>query len=197
MKTVEYFMIPSSPWTYLGHARLGKMASQHNASIVMKPFDLGQVFPISGGLPLPKRAPQRQTYRLQELARWRDFLNVDLTIEPKYFPVPADPAMLLIIAAQQTEGADAGFQLAGAIMTAVWAQEKNIADEDTLRELTQAQGLDHAALAAKADQAKEVLAENTRHAIESHVFGSPWYHIDDETFWGQDRLDFVERKLAA
>ncbi len=197
MKTVEYFMIPSSPWTYMGHARLGKMAGQHNAGIVMKPFDLGQVFPVSGGLPLPKRAPQRQAYRLQELARWRDFLNVELTIEPKYFPVPADPAMLLIIAAQQTQGADAGFQLAGAIMTAVWAQEKNIADADTLRELTQAQGLDYDALLAEAGPATEILAENTRQAIESQVFGSPWYRIDGETFWGQDRLDFVERKLAA
>jgi 2-hydroxychromene-2-carboxylate isomerase len=196
MKTVEYFMIPSSPWTYLGHARLAQIAKQHQARIVMKPFDLGQVFPVSGGLPLPKRAPQRQAYRLQELARWRDFLKVELTIEPKYFPVPADPAMLLIIAAQQTQGDDAGFKLAGAIMTAVWAREQNIADEDTLRKLTEAQGFDHAALLAGAQQAGATLAENTKEAIDAQVFGSPWYRIGNETFWGQDRLDFVERRLA-
>ncbi len=72
MKSVDYYMIPSSPWTYLGHDRLAQIAKSHGASIVMKPFDLGRIFPLSGGLPLPKRAPQRQTYRLAELARWRD-----------------------------------------------------------------------------------------------------------------------------
>ncbi|MBS4038870.1 MAG: 2-hydroxychromene-2-carboxylate isomerase, partial [Hydrogenophaga sp.] len=62
--TVDYFLAPQSPWTYLGHARFVSMARDAGATIRLRPMDLGRVFPVSGGLPLPKRAPQRQAYRL-------------------------------------------------------------------------------------------------------------------------------------
>ena len=98
-KVVDYFYTPASPWTYLGHQRLEAMALRHGASIQYKPVDYGKIFPLSGGLPLGKRAPQRQAYRLAELKRWRDFLGVPLTIQPKYHPVASDLAAQLIIAA--------------------------------------------------------------------------------------------------
>lgn len=196
MKTVEYYMIPSSPWTYLGHNRLAQIAQSHNATIIMKPFDLGRVFPISGGLPLPKRAPQRQTYRLAELERWRDFLNVPLTIEPKHFPVPADQAMVMICGAIAQHGQEKAFSLAGAIMKGCWADEKNINDVPTLHSIAQEQGLDGAALMSDADAMTAQINLNTDEAIERQAFGSPWYRVGDQQFWGQDRLDFVDRALA-
>jgi 2-hydroxychromene-2-carboxylate isomerase len=98
MKTVSYYFTPASPWTYLGHARFVEMAKRHGATVRLRPVDLGRVFPVSGGLPLAKRAPQRQAYRLHELARWRDALGVPLTIHPKFFPVPADLAARTLIA---------------------------------------------------------------------------------------------------
>ena len=71
---VDYFLSPQSPWTYLGHERLAAIAAKAKARIKVLPVDLGRVFPVSGGLPLAKRAPQRQAYRLVELKRFSDFL---------------------------------------------------------------------------------------------------------------------------
>jgi 2-hydroxychromene-2-carboxylate isomerase len=197
MKTVRYFFTPVSPWTYLGHARFIEMAQRHGARILLRPVDLGRVFPVSGGLPLAKRAPQRQAYRLKELARWRDHRGVPLNIHPKFFPTPPDDAARLIIAADLALGTEAGLKLAGALMSAVWAQDRNIGDAQTRAAILAEQGLDAAAVAARADQAAAAFEAYTEEAIAAQVFGAPWYLVDDEPFWGQDRLEFVERALAS
>jgi 2-hydroxychromene-2-carboxylate isomerase len=152
VKTVHYFLTPSSPWTYLGHERFVSMCRRHGATIQLKPADLGRVFPQSGGLPLAKRAPQRQAYRLHELARWRDHLGVPLNIHPKHFPVPADDAARLIIAADLAAGTDAALALAFALMRAVWAEERDIADAATRAAITTECGLDPALLARFPDR---------------------------------------------
>ena len=197
MKTVHYFFTPVSPWTYLGHARFLQMAEQHGARILLRPVDLGRVFPVSGGLPLAKRAAQRQAYRLKELARWRDFRGVPLNIHPKFFPVSPDDAARLIIAADLALGTNAGLKLAGALMRAVWAEERNIADADTRTAIVAEQGLDAGLLASFAGQAATAFDAYTEEAIAAQVFGAPWYQVAGEPFWGQDRLEFVERALAA
>ena len=134
--TIDYFLAPQSPWTYLGHERFVRIAAAAGAVVRVRPMDLGgQVFPVSGGLPLAQRAPQRQAYRLVELARFRDALVMPLTIKPKYFPVPGDAAARLIVAVDQMDGTAAALALAGRVLAAVWAQERNIADAATLAEL--------------------------------------------------------------
>jgi hypothetical protein len=132
-KTVDYFLSPVSPWTYLGHERLREMCRRHGARINVRPCDLGgKIFPVSGGLPLKQRAPQRQAYRMAELKRWRAYLDIPLTLEPKYFPADGEPASRLIIAASRLSE-DAAMALAGAALRACWAEERNIADADTLK----------------------------------------------------------------
>jgi 2-hydroxychromene-2-carboxylate isomerase len=196
MQTVRYFFTPVSPWTYLGHDRFVAMARRHGAKVLVRPCDLGRVFPVSGGVPLPKRAPQRQAYRLHELARWRDHVGVPLTIHPKHFPVSADLASKTIIAADLVAGTDAALAFAGALMRACWAEERDVSDAATVAAIVAAQGLDAAALAAKADEAARLFDAYTDEAIERQVFGAPFYVVGDEPFWGQDRLEFVERALA-
>jgi 2-hydroxychromene-2-carboxylate isomerase len=196
VKTVHYFLTPSSPWTYLGHERFVAMARRHGATVLLRPADLGRVLPQSGGLPLAKRAPQRQAYRLHELARWREHLGVPLNIHPKHFPVPADDASRLIIAADLATGTDRALALAHALMRAVWAEERDISDAATRAAIVSECGLDAAALDAKAGAAREAYDANTDEAIRMNVFGMPWYVVDDVPFWGQDRLEFVERALA-
>jgi len=196
VKTVRYFLTPSSPWTYMGHERFVEMARRHGARILLCPADLGRVLPLSGGLPLPKRAPQRQAYRLHELARWRDRLGVPLNIHPKHFPVPSDDASRLIIAADLAHGTDAALALAGALMRAVWAEDRDISDAATRAAIVAEQGLDAAAIDAQAAAARDAYEANTEEAIAAQVFGMPWYLVGDEPFWGQDRLEFVERALA-
>ena len=198
-KTVEYFLSPVSPWTYLGHARFAAMAKRHGAVVKVKPADLGKIFPVSGGLPLAKRAPQRQAYRLMELKRFREYLKLPLNLQPKFFPVPADLAAQFIVAAGRAGGTDAAMQLAGAVLRACWAEDRDVSDAATLNAICSEQGMDAAALAAAAqsDAVKAEYAGYTQEAIDRGVFGAPSYIIGEEIFWGQDRLDFVERALAA
>lgn len=196
--TLEYYFVANSPWTYLGHERFRAIAKAAGAAIEPLPFDLGgQVFPISGGLPLAKRAPQRQAYRLLELRRFRDHLGLPLHIQPKYFPVDADEAARVVIAVQLHDGPERALDFAGAALRAVWAEERNLADPITLAALLSEQGLPIARLDdAKAATVAERLQTNTARAIERGVFGAPTYVVDGELFWGQDRLEFVQRRLA-
>lgn len=197
-KVCEYFFAPQSPWTYLGHDRFVALARQNGVQIDIKPCDLGKIFGVSGGVPLAKRPPQRQAYRLVELKRWSEFLQMPLNLQPKFFPVPGDPAAKLIIATKLAHGTDAALDVAGAIMRAVWAEERNIADPDTLAAIAGMFGHDGKAL-VKSSETTSVQSEYDRftdEAIAANVFGSPWYVVDGEGFWGQDRLDFVERAFA-
>ena len=196
--SVDYYFAPQSPWAYLGHQRFHNILKKSGASVRVMPFDLGgKVFPISGGLPLGQRAPQRQAYRLTELERFSKWLGAPLHLKPTFFPVSGDDAAKLIIAVDMAMGADAAMNISGAILSAVWSQQRNIADEKTLVELLYEQHLPAACLEQTYSQAVHERYESyTQMAIDAGVFGAPSYVLDGEIFWGQDRLDFVERALA-
>ena len=196
--SVDYYFVPQSPWAYLGHQRFQNILKKSGASVRVMPFDLGgKVFPISGGLPLGQRAPQRQAYRLTELARFSKWLGAPLHLKPTFFPVSGDDAAKLIIAVDTAVGADAAMNISGAILSAVWSQQRNIADEKTLMELLTEQQLPAACLEQSYSQAVHERYESyTQMAIDAGVFGAPSYVLAGEIFWGQDRLDFVERALA-
>lgn len=197
-KTIQYFLAPHSPWTYLGHDRFVALAKAAGAQVEIKPFDVAKVFAASGGLPLAKRAPQRQAYRLLELARWSELLQLKLNPQPTFFPIPPDAAAKLIVAARTSLGGDAALEVAGAIMRALWAEDKNIADDDTLAQIANGRGFDGRMLVKSSQTAgvQEQYERNTDDAMAANVFGAPWYVVDGQGFWGQDRLDFVERALA-
>ena len=196
-KVIDYFFTPASPWSYLGHERLRVIAARHGAAIAMRLVDLGQVFPVSGGLPLAKRAPQRQAYRLVELRRWRDYLGLPINLQPAFAGASPEPSARWILAALEDD-AEGALNLASAIMRARWAEERDTADAQVLAELATAQSLDPVTLAARAagPATAERYAAGTREAVERGVFGAPTYIYRDEPFWGQDRLDFLDRALA-
>ncbi len=198
-KHVDYYVSLNSPWAYLGSRRFEAIAARHKAGVTIWPVDFGSVFAVSGGLPLPKRAPQRQAYRMMELKRWRDHLGVTLTLEPKFFPANEVPAARCVIALREQGRMADAINLAHAVLAALWAEEKNTGDSATLREIIAGCGLDaDAVIGAANDPALDTAREAyTRRAIEQGVFGAPSFVIDGEIFWGQDRLDFVDRKLAA
>ncbi len=195
-KVIDYYLTPVSPFAYLGGERFAAIAARHGASVRVKPVDLGTIFPKTGGLPLGQRSKERQAYRLAELTRWSAYLGVPLTLHPKHFPAPDAQAAGLLLAAGKA-GHD-GLALANALGRAVWAEDRNIADAETLVAIADAQGLDGKALVA-AGQDPALAAERaalTEEALGLGVFGAPTYVLDGELFWGQDRLDFLERKLA-
>lgn len=196
MKTIQYYFSPKSPWTYLGHERLLALAQRHGASIEPKPTDLGKIFPLSGGLPLNKRAPQRQAYRIQELKRWSQFLQLPLNIHPEFFPVDDTDASLMITATIHAGNVTAALSLSGKLMRAVWAEDRNIADADTLIQVANEAGLDGAAVYAERQSGAALYEQYTQEASQQQMFGAPWYVYQGESFWGQDRLDFLDRALA-
>ena len=195
--TIDYYFPPQSPWAYLGHARFVALARASGATVRVLPADFGQVFAASGGLPLGKRAPQRQAYRLVELRRFADHLQMPIHVQPRFFPVQGDDAARLIIAVDEADGADAALGLAGAVLTAEWAEQRDIADPAVLAQLLAEQGLDAARLKQSREPATARRYEaHTRAAIDAGVFGGPSYCVNGEIFWGQDRLDFLQRRLA-
>ena len=194
---IDYFLSPQSPWTYLGHERFAEIARNAGATVNVLPVDLGRVFPVSGGLPLAKRAPQRQAYRLVELKRFSEHLGRPLNLHPRYFPVASDDAAKLIIAVDMHDGSDAAMRLAGNVLRGVWVDEKNIADPSALQEMLEACGLPARRLEESQSQAvHERYEQDSQRAIDGGVFGAPTYVVFGEMFWGQDRLDFLERRLA-
>lgn len=195
-KTIDYYLALQSPWTYLGHQRFGSIAAAAGAAINVLPVDFGRIFPVSGGLPLAKRAPQRQAYRLVELRRCADHLGMPLNLHPTYFPVAADDASRLVIAVGERDGTDAAMALAGAVLRGVWVEQLDIADPQALGAMLAALGLSERRLDdARTEAVQARYAAASQQAIDAGVFGAPTYAIDGELFWGQDRLDFVERAL--
>ena len=184
MKTIDYYLTPGSPWTYLGHARLVDIANKHGAAVNAKPVDFGVIFPQSGGLPLPRRAPQRQAYRLVELKRWKEHLGVPLVVQPKHFPVDSNPAAHLVCVAPPEKR----MALAGDLLAALWRDDRNLGDPAVLQEIASKHGVTQGN--------EEQYQAFTQEALERGVFGAPTYVYRDELFWGQDRLDFLDRALA-
>jgi len=193
-KSIDYYLSLISPWSFLGHERLLDLAGQHEATVNIWPVDFSVVFASTGGVPLPKRSQQRKDYRMQELRRWRDHLNIELNLEPKHFPVSDKLAATLVVTLREQDPA-AAIRLAGACLRACWLEERDISDRGTLLAIAAEQGQDGESLLAAEDAALKTIQEDSERAVELGVFGAPSYRFNEMLFWGQDRLDFLERAL--
>ena len=195
---IDYYVSLNSPWTHLGAARIEAMATAHNATMRIYPVDFGAIFAKSGGLPLPQRSAQRQAYRLQELARWRDHLNIPIKIQPKFFPAGEQLTASCVVAVRETIGDQPAIKLAHRVLQALWQEEKNPADPATLGTLATDVGLDAEQVLKLGGDPKwtERRLVDTQAALDRNVFGAPSYVIGEDIFWGQDRLEFVQSRLA-
>ena len=196
-RTVDYYFTLGSPWACLGHKPFLDLAKQYGVTINYKPVDLGEVFPHTGGLPLPKRHPARQKYRILELQRWREARGVALKINPKHWPFPAATANRSVIAVAQT-GSDPGAYTQRAF-EGVWVKDEDLAQDDKLVALLNECGHDGAKVlaSAKSDAIGKIYADTGTQAVERNVIGSPCYVLDGEVFWGQDRLDLLASALTS
>ncbi|MFQ5970837.1 MAG: 2-hydroxychromene-2-carboxylate isomerase [Alphaproteobacteria bacterium] len=194
-RRIDYYLSLLSPFTYLAGHRLEDIASRHGCRIDYKPVDIVRVFAETGGVPLPKRAPERRAYRLIDMARVARRQGMPINLEPMHFPTDAAPASQLVIAAQEA-GQDVS-DLTSGFLRAVWAEERNVADPATIREVAEENGIDYSKLEDAAREAGETYAANTSEAIACGVFGMPSYVYRNEVFWGQDRLDYLDDALEA
>jgi len=197
-KTIDYYHFLISPWSYLAIERFNALRKEHDLVVNYKPIDVMQTFDNMGGLPPAKRHPARQRLRMDELKRWSAYLNVPMNHTPAHFPVNQALAARMVYAAGGASGHTQAADLSDAVLTACWAEQKDISDETTLAELADRCGLNGSELLDKANQDiyEQQLQATTTTAHENDVFGSPTYVVDGELFWGQDRLDFLARYLA-
>ncbi len=198
MAHIDYFFATPSPWTYLAGTRMEAIAARHGATITYKPLDILALFARTGGLPPAQRHPSRQEYRAQELARQSAKLGMKLNLRPAFFPVNGAPAAYAVIAAAREGGGDLG-ALTHAITRAVWAEERNIAEDQVVRDCLTSAGFDPGLADRGLFTAAGVYEANLDEAVARGAFGAPFYIVadTDQRFWGQDRLDDLDLHLAS
>jgi 2-hydroxychromene-2-carboxylate isomerase len=196
-RSIDYYFSLVSPWAYIGHVTFMDVMQRHGLTVNFKPMSLASVFPETGGLPLAKRAPARQRYRILELQRWREKRGVRLNIHPKFWPFNVETADHLTVAIVQS-GANPD-QFLRKAFTGVWADEKNLGEEGTLVALADDVGLPGERLltVAKSGDIKKIYQQNIADALAVDAFGSPCYVFDGEVFWGQDRIELLDDALKS
>lgn len=195
MVQIDCFLSTASPYVYLAGRRLEEIAARHGATIRYIPVDTAQLFPRTGGQLLADRHDSRKAYRLQELRRQARKRGLPLNPAPAHFPANAAPSAYAIISAARAGGGD----LAGLIHgfgRALWAEDRNIAEDDTVRDVLARNGFDPGLADRGMLAAAETYAANLEEAVRRGVFGVPFYIVGEERFWGQDRLDDLDLFLA-
>jgi 2-hydroxychromene-2-carboxylate isomerase len=193
---VEFYFEFASPYGYLASTRIDALAARHGREVSWRPIMLGAAFKLTGAQPLV-RTPLKGDYMRRDLPRVARVLDVPFRAPP-VMPANSLAASRACIWLAQDSPKEAK-TLAQAIFHAHWGEGRDIARPDDIAEIAEPLGIERTTLlAAVADPAiKERLKEATAAAIERGVFGSPFVIIDGEPFWGADRLDQVERWLAA
>ncbi len=195
MAQIDYYFATLSPYCYLAGQRLEAVAAKHGATINYKPFDIIAAFGRTGGTAPADRHPSRIEYRAQELPRQAKKLGMPFNLKPAHWPTNGAPSAYAFIAAQNAGGGDLG-ALAHAIFRAVWAEEKDIAQDDVIRACLTEAGFDAGLADSGLLQGAETYARNLEDAVEHGVFGAPFYIVGDQRFWGQDRIEDVDAHLS-
>jgi 2-hydroxychromene-2-carboxylate isomerase len=194
---IEYYFSFISLWSYVGSLTFQDLVKRHKADVTYKPIALYALFDAGGGKPVRERPAQRQAYRLVEMERWRQIRNIPLVTWPKFYPANPSLAHRALIGAIRAKEDVSHFVHAG--LKAVWADELNIEDPNTIVDLMKRSGLDGEKYLRGADSAdaKAEEARLTEEAIARRLFGAPFYFYRDEPFWGQDRLQYLDQAIES
>ena len=196
-RQIDYYFSISSPWAYIGHKLFREVVATYGLTVNHKPVVLVELFSETGGLPLIKRHPVRQRYRMLELQRWRDKRGLNFHFQPKHVPLNARLADGLVVAA--IEGGHDPDPFLRRAFAAVWEHELNLADAETLVRLADESGLPGKALVerSQSEEVSQKYEQNRQEALAADVFGSPAYVLDGEVFWGQDRIELLVDALKS
>jgi 2-hydroxychromene-2-carboxylate isomerase len=196
-RQIDYYFSMASPWAYIGHALFQNLATGHGCKVAYKPVFLGELFAETGGLPLAKRHPARQRYRMMELQRWREKRGLDFHLQPQHWPFDPKSADSVVVAALEAGLDPEPFMRL--VFKSIWEDQLNLGDPATITELANKVGLPGEKLVARAASAEiaDAYEQNRQDAIAAGVFGSPGYVLDGEVFWGQDRLELLGDALKS
>jgi 2-hydroxychromene-2-carboxylate isomerase len=198
MAVIEYFYSAHSAFVYLGSARFMAVAATAGRRIVHKPIDLNRAIAAAGSIAFRKRNAAHRAYFFgREIRRWSEARDAPVMDgRPTHHDKDmALPNCFLIAGVAQGHTID---RLAHALLEAHWRDDADLTDEATLSALARAVGLDPVPLLAAAGtpDIRAMYEANTVEAIARSVFGSPTYFVDGDMFYGQDRLEMVERALS-
>jgi 2-hydroxychromene-2-carboxylate isomerase len=193
-RTLELYWDFSSPFAYLGSTQAEALAARTGATLVWRPMLLGAVFKAIGtpDAPILTWSEAKRSYFFKDLGRWAEHWSVPFRF-PSRFPMMTVKALRVWFALPEERRKaflDAAFR-------AYWADDRDINDEATLRELV-GEGADEVLARTATKEVKDALFASTQRAIDAGVFGAPTWVVDGkELFWGQDRIVLVERALRA
>ncbi len=193
--TVDFYFDFGSPTAYLAYCRLKQLEQQYAVDINAVPMLLGGVFKTTGNAS-PVSIPAKGAYmNTHDLPRFAKRYNVELQFNP-FFPINTLQLMRAAIAAQELGCFDAYMKT---VFAAMWQQQLNMGDPDIAASCLTNAGLDAQAILAKSQDptVKQQLIDNTEQAVARGAFGAPTLYINDEMFFGQDRMDFIEERLQA
>ena len=197
MSEIEYFYAAHSAYAYLGSRRFMEIAGAAGRRIVHRPVDLRRLVEAVGSQPFRARSKAHVDYFFgREIARWSEERNAPvLGYTPTHHANDITlPNCFLIAGVEQGLNVD---ELAHVLLEAHWKEDADLADLDTLTRLGQRAGIAPAPLldAALSEPILDLYERYTQEAIDRSVFGSPTYVVDGDMFYGQDRLEMVERAL--
>src|SRR5258708_18354785 len=190
-RQVDYYFSFQSPWAYIGHKPFREVVDTYGLKVNHKPVLLIELFSETGGLPLPKRHPVRQRYRMVDLQRWRDKRGMNFHLQPNNWPFNPRLADGVVIAAVEAGRAPDPFLRRA--FAAVWEDQLNLADPAILVELADEAGLPGKQLVERSgsDAIGALYEQNRQDALAADVFGSPCHVLDGEVFWGQARIELL------
>ena len=198
-RSIDYYFSLVSPWAYIGHATFMSLTQRHSLDVNFNPVSLPTLFAEPGGLPLNKRAPARQRYRIMALQRWREKRGVRLNVHPKFWPFNVEAADHLTVAIAES-GANPDPVSAGrpfgkcGLMREILPTSKRSLCSPMASDFR----LPKTPLAdAKSESVKKESRRILRGTFEVDAFGAPCYVLDGEVFWGQDRIELLDDALTS
>ncbi|MBU2934764.1 MULTISPECIES: 2-hydroxychromene-2-carboxylate isomerase [Pacificibacter] len=196
MKQIDYYFSLLSGFAYMAGDRLEKIAAKHDVAINYKPYDIVTMFDALGAQKPADRPEGRKVYRTQELTRLSKKTGLPIKLDAQFWPTNAAPASYAIIAAVNAGGGDVAAVIAS-LNHAMWAEDKDIADDAVIAEALKAGGFDPMLSMTGMLQGAETYVRNTEEGLAAGVFGSPFYIVkdSDERFWGQNSLEDLELHL--
>jgi 2-hydroxychromene-2-carboxylate isomerase len=192
MAALHFWFDYSCPYAYLASTQVAPLAARTRAELVYEPMLLGGVFRAVGTSQrlFAELSPAKARHNALDMQRWADLFGVPLTM-------PAEHPMRTVEALRATLLTENDPRVVDGFYRAYWIEGRAPSEEGTMRDVLAAAGHEASAILARLGERKEELRARTERAIALGIFGAPAFVVGEDLFWGQDRLEFVEKALTA
>jgi 2-hydroxychromene-2-carboxylate isomerase len=195
-RTIDFYFDFPSPYSYLAHTQLPRIAAEHSFSLNYHPFRILELMKLVGNRPTTIECKNKGKYAGTDLQRWTKRYNVDFARNPhsrSFDFAELDRGALVAIA----DGRSA--QYVTAVFSGIWAKQADLSQRSVLIDILNRAGFDAPLLLERAstEDITAKLDAETQAAATRGVFGAPTMFVGDQMFFGNDRLDFVVEALRS